>query len=697
MDIKVPFCILILKTANDIIEKRQKRYRRLLRRRLFFAHHSTQNQTHQRELLRGKIEENEKKSGGKDVKRKRRSVVFEWAISYLLVIGILLIAIFLNYTFNSRVVKKEIEYANQLIFDNLCIEIDSRIEKMTDIYNEIYMDVIFKSWVTHAEKDEQFYYDTCKLLEQVQEIMQFCPELSCTLYLKEEEYILTDNTANTDKMYYNSLRFLHRTDVGYEQWKELLNKEYSNELIFAENMHSKTGEKCLVYANTIQGRNVDTVSVFISIPLSELRNLMEGLESEAYFLLKNKDMLVDVSDIKEIPGDIITDMECESEGWCGTKQYMKIIKASIHKSLQYAMIVPTQGFWNEFLYIRNVSLAIIGTTCLIVVAMIILLLKNNYRPVSRLLQKVNGNRGVGNEFYQIELAYGRANYERLALQSNLKEQKGKILGSYMFLLMSGRITELSASETAFIELEKERDKNLFLMKVQVPKEQVNQYGIDEMLAFTIENVVTELMQGYKFCKMEEDNYLWYLFWIPSDYLERFKNKYEEMVSYLLRLFEEKWDVMLQVGCSDFLVEMDELPHAYRKMILGEGETQNTEEEKESIEIRGMVRGIKEYIEEHYADPNLNISSIAVKVNRNPKYISRIFKENVGESILDCLNSSRIARAKELIATRRYSLEEIGTMVGYSSYKTFRRAFEKQTGISPGIYMTDLVEIQAYEG
>ena len=60
-----------------------------------------------------------------------------------------------------------------------------------------------------------------------------------------------------------------------------------------------------------------------------------------------------------------------------------------------------------------------------------------------------------------------------------------------------------------------------------------------------------------------------------------------------------------------------------------------------------------------------------------------------EGILDYLNRIRITKAKELIATRRYSAEETGTLVGYASNQTFRRAFVKIVGMTPGKYMDSL--------
>lgn len=103
------------------------------------------------------------------------------------------------------------------------------------------------------------------------------------------------------------------------------------------------------------------------------------------------------------------------------------------------------------------------------------------------------------------------------------------------------------------------------------------------------------------------------------------------------------------------------------------------------ENRGIVKNIREYVEANYTDSNLNVNSIAEKMNRNPVYISKIYKEDTGEGILDYLNALRIKKAQELLLEGGISVEEIGQMVGYASTRTFRRSFTKIVGMTPGSY------------
>lgn len=101
------------------------------------------------------------------------------------------------------------------------------------------------------------------------------------------------------------------------------------------------------------------------------------------------------------------------------------------------------------------------------------------------------------------------------------------------------------------------------------------------------------------------------------------------------------------------------------------------------ESSGIVKNIREYVEANYADCNLNLNSISAALQRNPRYLSNVFKEETGDGILDYINELRISKARELLAKGTYSVEEVGGMVGYASIRTFRRTFSKIVGTTPG--------------
>jgi len=90
-----------------------------------------------------------------------------------------------------------------------------------------------------------------------------------------------------------------------------------------------------------------------------------------------------------------------------------------------------------------------------------------------------------------------------------------------------------------------------------------------------------------------------------------------------------------------------------------------------------------FIESNFYDTNMNISMIANRFNMSPPYISRLFKEQTGEGLLDCISRVRMERAKEFMKNKELHIAEIARQVGYSDINTFIRVFKKYEGITPG--------------
>ena len=92
----------------------------------------------------------------------------------------------------------------------------------------------------------------------------------------------------------------------------------------------------------------------------------------------------------------------------------------------------------------------------------------------------------------------------------------------------------------------------------------------------------------------------------------------------------------------------------------------------------------EYIRANYEKP-LSLYSIADEFNRSTPYISRLIKQTTGKNFTDLLTDLRIQKAKELLKTSSYHVNEISHMVGYPNFRYFSRIFKQQTGMTPNDY------------
>lgn len=100
-------------------------------------------------------------------------------------------------------------------------------------------------------------------------------------------------------------------------------------------------------------------------------------------------------------------------------------------------------------------------------------------------------------------------------------------------------------------------------------------------------------------------------------------------------------------------------------------------------LRSLIEHICEYIQSHYADNDLNITMIGDHFDMKAAYLSKLFKEQTGEGLLDYINKIRIDRAKITLKQPDSQIVDVAEAVGYSHVNTFIRTFKKYEGITPG--------------
>src|SRR5215469_17857190 len=99
-----------------------------------------------------------------------------------------------------------------------------------------------------------------------------------------------------------------------------------------------------------------------------------------------------------------------------------------------------------------------------------------------------------------------------------------------------------------------------------------------------------------------------------------------------------------------------------------------------------IARIQEFIGEHFKE-DLTIDDIAKRGGMSVRNFSRRFKSATGESFSNYIQKLRIEAAKRLLESAEFSASEVMYRVGYSDERSFRRLFERHTGLSPKHYRT----------
>lgn len=181
--------------------------------------------------------------------------------------------------------------------------------------------------------------------------------------------------------------------------------------------------------------------------------------------------------------------------------------------------------------------------------------------------------------------------------------------------------------------------------------------------------------------------LWNISWIHFDgptvsniyqkYIERgglpvFKasdfTKYKECFSFLYEIATKNSytrDMDINTGISSIL-----------SLLMGD--SWNPEKTQQNTKKTSILT-VKNYLDENYTQ-RITLDELARHFGINKFYLTRIFKEQMGVSIMDYLLSIRITEAKNKLRFTNMSAEEIGITTGIGDIYYFSRVFKKIEGI-----------------
>ena len=99
----------------------------------------------------------------------------------------------------------------------------------------------------------------------------------------------------------------------------------------------------------------------------------------------------------------------------------------------------------------------------------------------------------------------------------------------------------------------------------------------------------------------------------------------------------------------------------------------------------ITKEIQTYFHENFAE-KISLEQIAKNLYLSPFYISKVFKEEIGETPINYLIKIRLENAKDLLLNNQnLSIKEISSIVGYDDAYHFSKSFKKYYGLSPVEY------------
>jgi len=615
---------------------------------------------------------------------KNKSVIWEWIICYIIILMIPIITIFVNYFCSVEVIKKDIYESNELVLNNLTNGVDAILAQEREFYEYILSCKDFSVLANRKEQDNWFDYYVKEVRSEAEGYSKW-HKMSFVIYMFNTDYVI-GKMGYSSSIYYRSLEQSVQKQITYSQWLQLLSAEYVNEFFVERYMDGRSDTKCIIYADSMQWGKSGKINMFISVPVSRIKQLTDGLKPGTVLVISTNgkfQLALSTEGVVEMPQTMY--IYGETEKSFDTEKYMVISRESAEKNVMYYILVPQRDFWKEFRYVRELFWGSLILTFLVGVFCVMLMVRRNYRPLSSLYAKITNGAREGNEFRQIEKAYNMYVRENDIMRKKITSREEIVQNYYLMSLMKGW-NVCRQSEEVPVSLLPNGKLVLIGFLIPFPEEQ------DGMLFFIVDNVFSELMRQEKLFRLEEGEYLFYLCGIAE--VAGWKESCLKKLSFLQDFLEEKFGYSIFAAVSKLENDINQLRCQYLSVtemleyakIIGANEAVDAEMR---MQERGIIKEVIEYIELHYTESSLNVNSVADGLNRSAKYISKIFKEETGKSILEYIHGLRIRKAQRLILSGKYSLEEVYVQVGYVNDATFRRAFVKIVGVIPSEYKKSL--------
>ncbi len=110
-------------------------------------------------------------------------------------------------------------------------------------------------------------------------------------------------------------------------------------------------------------------------------------------------------------------------------------------------------------------------------------------------------------------------------------------------------------------------------------------------------------------------------------------------------------------------------------------------EQQSVVKTGVhqkVRDIAMYLQGH-TDENMSLDDLAKKFFMSKSYLTRVFRNVTGFSVVEYITYIRVQKAQQLLRESDSSITEIAEICGFGNITYFEKVFKQMTGFSPGKY------------
>ena len=109
------------------------------------------------------------------------------------------------------------------------------------------------------------------------------------------------------------------------------------------------------------------------------------------------------------------------------------------------------------------------------------------------------------------------------------------------------------------------------------------------------------------------------------------------------------------------------------------------------EYSPAVQKVMNYVNLNVAEP-LTLKSLAAMCFISPSYLSALFKQETGSTLIDYISTQRVNRAAQLLVQNNHTIAAVAEEVGILDVNYFTKIFKKTLGVTPTRYRREHKEV-----
>ncbi|NLM09620.1 MAG: helix-turn-helix transcriptional regulator [Clostridiaceae bacterium] len=325
----------------------------------------------------------------------KKSVVWKWIISYICIILISAISSLITYNRSQNIIKERQEKINEVVLEQASKQIQDCIVLLEKLREEILINASFNS--LNKSKLDRYTSTTYKqylLYSDLNTYLKLNNSYShIMLYFKSDDKIVSDSTVNYSSPYWE----IYNTTLGisFDEWTSLINGTYNS--FHATNVKMDNSEST-IFCRTIQTEQLgrQKVNLFVVFTKEDWAKLLAE-----YQYYKDTSMLIldqfGKAAVKFDNASIITGYEDEQKIIEAIRAGKKEITLRNNEVIKLYYLQNNSPYFLCILTPESVYLETIHNFQLIFsfifiisfafsIVLIILFVKNNYKPVRDLLK-----------------------------------------------------------------------------------------------------------------------------------------------------------------------------------------------------------------------------------------------------------------------------------------------------------------------